>query len=359
MTNELKHNTNGGDAAKSNRLEVVGNMQTMNFHNILYQNVLNSPYFKGLFEKKTYHEVVDEIYNEEPFFKGNNVSTAFCLLYKLWTLRLTIKQVNGLITHTDSPYIRALGFLYLRYVCKPANLWAWYEPYLDDDEEVQCSGTMLPRIPVPIAREIEKKLKENPPKNAPVPVPEPASPVPYVSYTVSLLAAVPVACAADTMAEVTTIITAEKVMMTTTTGAVTQTGVGDMTIAHEVMMTVEEVTMIVVVIAGVKEITEAVIIMMSVVVTMIGVGVGTGDGTLEALAENVVAGGVAVVLVGTGMSGTGIDGGVMIGGGAGALVGHMGTGLTETVITVRAAHGAEGTVMPKSEYRASWESPRG
>lgn len=99
----------------------------------------------------------------EPFFKGTHASTAFCLLYKLWTLKLTVKQVQGLITHTDSPYvgrafarivmpanthfshIRALGFLYLRYVCKPADLWEWYEPYLDDEEELQVEGGAKPR----------------------------------------------------------------------------------------------------------------------------------------------------------------------------------------------------------------------
>ncbi|KAI9004217.1 PRP38 family-domain-containing protein [Gaertneriomyces semiglobifer] len=179
-----------GDSKKANRLETVGNKETMNLHNILYQNVISSPYFKGLYERKTYHEVVDEIYNSvsslEPFFKGTHASTAFCLLYKLWTLKLTVKQVNGLVTHTDSPHIRALGFLYLRYVCKPADLWEWFEPYLDDDEELQVEGgakprtmpmgrflrelltehkwlgTILPRIPVPIARDLEKKLKDKP-----------------------------------------------------------------------------------------------------------------------------------------------------------------------------------------------------
>lgn len=45
---------------------------------------------------------------------GGIVSTAFCLLYKLFTLKLTRKQVTGLITHCDSPYIRALGFMYIR-----------------------------------------------------------------------------------------------------------------------------------------------------------------------------------------------------------------------------------------------------
>lgn len=43
------------------------------------------------------------------------MSSAYCLLYKLFTLKLTKKQVIGLITHADSPYIRGLGFMYIRY----------------------------------------------------------------------------------------------------------------------------------------------------------------------------------------------------------------------------------------------------
>ena len=65
---------------------------------------------------------------------GGIVSTAFCLLYKLYTLKLTRKQVVGLMTHADSPYIRALGFMYIRYTQNPEDLWYWYEEYLDDEE---------------------------------------------------------------------------------------------------------------------------------------------------------------------------------------------------------------------------------
>ncbi|RHZ69334.1 hypothetical protein Glove_284g113 [Diversispora epigaea] len=175
---------------QSNKLETWGSETTMNLTNILYQNIQASPYFKQLYELKTYHEVIDEIYNHveslEPFLKGTTASTAFCLLYKLWTLRLTVKQINGLIEHSDSPHIRALGFMYLRYVCKPAHLWDWFENYLDDEEQIQIQGgprpvsitigklcrqlltdqkwlgTILPRIPVPIARDIDQKLKEKP-----------------------------------------------------------------------------------------------------------------------------------------------------------------------------------------------------
>jgi pre-mRNA-splicing factor 38B len=65
---------------------------------------------------------------------GGIVSTAFCLLFKLYTLKLTRKQVVGLITHKDSPYIRALGFMYVRYTQNPQDLLNWYYDYLDDEE---------------------------------------------------------------------------------------------------------------------------------------------------------------------------------------------------------------------------------
>jgi pre-mRNA-splicing factor 38B len=65
---------------------------------------------------------------------GGIVSSAFCLLYKLYTLKLTRKQVGGLMAHNDSPYIRALGFMYVRYTQTPGDLWSWYADYLDDEE---------------------------------------------------------------------------------------------------------------------------------------------------------------------------------------------------------------------------------
>lgn len=150
----------------------------MNLNPLILTNIQSSHYFKGklmyekkipifvnlhnfavnLYELKTYHEVVDEIYYKvshlEPWEKGSRrtsgqtgmcggvrgvgaggiVSTAYCLLYKLFTLKLTRKQLNGLISHCDSPYIRALGFMYIRYTFPPANLLEWYEDYLEDEE---------------------------------------------------------------------------------------------------------------------------------------------------------------------------------------------------------------------------------
>lgn len=68
------------------------------------------------------------------------MSSAFCLLYKLYTLRLTRKQVNGLMSHTDSPYIRGLGFMYVRYTQPPGDLFDWYEDYLQDEEEIDVKA---------------------------------------------------------------------------------------------------------------------------------------------------------------------------------------------------------------------------
>lgn len=46
-----------------NILPLWGNEKTMNLNPMILTNVLSSPYFKvQLYELKTYHEVVDEIY---------------------------------------------------------------------------------------------------------------------------------------------------------------------------------------------------------------------------------------------------------------------------------------------------------
>lgn len=47
------------------------------------------------------------------------------LLFKLYCLQLTTSQIKRLISHKDSPFIRVIGFLYLRYVCEPKALWGW------------------------------------------------------------------------------------------------------------------------------------------------------------------------------------------------------------------------------------------
>lgn len=97
-----------------------------------------------------------------------------------------------LLDHPDSPYIRGIGFLYLRYVGDPKTVWDWIEPYLYDTEPLTVTatankvshgnrrqrdpqtvgdfvkrlfsserdfyGTMLPRLPIQIERDLQVKL---------------------------------------------------------------------------------------------------------------------------------------------------------------------------------------------------------
>jgi pre-mRNA-splicing factor 38B len=104
-------------------------------------------------------------------------------LYKLYTLKLTRKQLNGLLKHADSPYIRGLGFMYIRYALPPSDFFEWYEEFLQDEEEVDVKAgggqtmtigqmcrqfltklewfsTLFPRIPVPVQKQIDQKLME-------------------------------------------------------------------------------------------------------------------------------------------------------------------------------------------------------
>lgn len=78
--------------------------------------------------------------------------------------------------------------MYLRYTQPPGDLYDWYEDYLQDEEEVDAKAgggqtmtigqmihqwlikldwfsTLFPRIPVPIQKQIEKRLEEYSRKN--------------------------------------------------------------------------------------------------------------------------------------------------------------------------------------------------
>lgn len=170
-----------------NILPISGNTTTFNINTLLYNNIKESDYFKALYQLRTYHEIVDEIYpsvmHVAPWQTGTTriPSTAFCLLLKFFLMRLTVKQMKGLLHTDDCPYVRAIGFLYLRYTCPASDLWDWFEPFLDDEEEFTPStdtslvmtigqfltqlltdmkyfGTTLPRIPVLMERKFQVLL---------------------------------------------------------------------------------------------------------------------------------------------------------------------------------------------------------
>lgn len=146
---------------------------------LLLDRIYESDYYLSLYECNTFQELCDEIQRKvrhtEPWATGTSrtPSSGWCLLVKLFKLRLTVKQVNSMIRRRGSPYIRALGFLYLRLVTDPKSLWGWMEEFIDDDEsfapntnpelkmtigrfcqtlltDMKFYDPVLPRIPVPI-----------------------------------------------------------------------------------------------------------------------------------------------------------------------------------------------------------------
>uniref|UniRef100_A0A0K0ER33 Pre-mRNA-splicing factor 38 n=1 Tax=Strongyloides stercoralis TaxID=6248 RepID=A0A0K0ER33_STRER len=187
----------------NNTLPEYGNRQTMNLNNLLYTNIVESVYWKEyLHSLTTFHQVQDEIIKKVKYLEpwehgsraqnsscigvrgvsaGGRVTTAFCLLYKLFTLKLTRKQIVSMINNDQNTYLRAIGFLYIRYCQPPKDLYDWFEPYLYDKDvlliksrnrnevtigemlkhlltNLDFYGTLLPRIPIPIQISIDKKI---------------------------------------------------------------------------------------------------------------------------------------------------------------------------------------------------------
>jgi len=170
-----------------------GYKATFNIEIVLLQNIQNSEYYNRRIKGQcSFEDTIEEIYatvdHIEPWMSGNarGPSTAFCLLFHLLTLNLRSFQIKILLDHKDSPYIRAIGFLYLRYMCNPIELWDWFEPYFNSYEKFDPSPsgtpgmkevtigefardivlthnyfeTLLPRFPEPLKREWIKRLDD-------------------------------------------------------------------------------------------------------------------------------------------------------------------------------------------------------
>ncbi|KAJ1451671.1 PRP38 family-domain-containing protein [Pelagophyceae sp. CCMP2097] len=167
--------------------ELAGKLETCNIHASLHTQLVNHNYFKSLYVFTTFEKVVDVVYEKvtyvEPWASRGDTtpSSAWIFLLKLFTLRLSEEQVTALLNHGDSPYLRAMGALYVRYGCEPAQLWRWLGPYADDLEEFAPScdpnalmtfggycvklltdnayyNTALPALPVAVQRAIKVSL---------------------------------------------------------------------------------------------------------------------------------------------------------------------------------------------------------
>lgn len=97
-------------------MEIYGSSATYNLENVLRQNILGSDYYRQTCASlNNWSDIVDEIYENvdhvEPWMSGNarGASSTFCLLHRLFTLKLTAKQIKDMLDHRDSPYIRAVS----------------------------------------------------------------------------------------------------------------------------------------------------------------------------------------------------------------------------------------------------------
>jgi pre-mRNA-splicing factor 38B len=168
-------------------LPLWGPEDSFHLNPLLLRNIIHSPYFQKCCQNlNDWNAVVDDIYYQvqhvQPFQTADSKtpSSAFSLLLRMLTLRMTEHQLQLMLDHADSPYIRAIGFLYLRYAGPPDQMYHWIEPYLYDQEEIQVTvsgrpvtmgdfvrqlfsgreyhGTPLPRLPVQTERDLQVKL---------------------------------------------------------------------------------------------------------------------------------------------------------------------------------------------------------
>ena len=133
-----------------NALELDANSETHNLPSVVLQSMRTSKYARELSKHvKTFEQLVDETYESmrhaEPFVFGggvSEVSSGYCLLYRAFKMGLTRKQIDKLCSHKDSPFIRCLGFLYVRYGLS-IRKWVYHEffaPYIMDSEKFKPSA---------------------------------------------------------------------------------------------------------------------------------------------------------------------------------------------------------------------------
>mmetsp|Transcript_55209 Transcript_55209/g.162313 ORF Transcript_55209/g.162313 Transcript_55209/m.162313 type:complete len:595 (-) Transcript_55209:113-1897(-) len=167
-------------------LELV-NPKTYGFSGLLQTHVVECAHFKSLMTLETFEQLVDETYqfanSVEPYManSGTLPSALFCCLYRFFTLGLDGRQLRRLLDNQESPYIRAAGFLYVRYGLPHDQLLSWLGEYVLDDEEFKPSPdsewkttigeyvegliaqdkyyvTPMPRLPMATKRHVEERL---------------------------------------------------------------------------------------------------------------------------------------------------------------------------------------------------------
>ena len=118
----------------------VGDPINCNMNPLLFNNILSCQYFKDVVSVLDFYQLIEEIVKNvnyaEPWTVGTNgiPSTLFCILYRFMLMKLTEGQVYYLINYNENDYVRCCGFLYMRYMSDPKDLWNLFYPYLYDEK---------------------------------------------------------------------------------------------------------------------------------------------------------------------------------------------------------------------------------
>mmetsp|Transcript_26298 Transcript_26298/g.49103 ORF Transcript_26298/g.49103 Transcript_26298/m.49103 type:complete len:325 (-) Transcript_26298:181-1155(-) len=187
---------------------IYGSATTMNMNELLLNNIRADMYFREeLPPIKTWEvfitKTIKEVKECTPWVTGTHTVTTkkgmcsgtrgvgtqgrptrmWMHLVKLFTLKPTERQIESLIVSKQSPFLRVLGFLYIRYCVKREEVWDWLSPYIDDTEKIQIErltetfwplgrlvrtlltetkyyDTHLPRLPVLLSRQIVQGIKD-------------------------------------------------------------------------------------------------------------------------------------------------------------------------------------------------------
>ncbi|CAD8103832.1 unnamed protein product [Paramecium sonneborni] len=177
-----KYHYDVGDRG-DNIIPIRGENAISNMNSLVRQNILTCPYYKELLQIRDINDIIaetDKIVTSVGTWAGPGVpSSFFCILHKLMSMNINVKQLQFLCDWKLNPYVRCLGLLYLRYALDPNFLWGWMRRFILDEQEFKpakdetitigdyCErlltdlnyyNTRLPRIPQQIDTIIQAKI---------------------------------------------------------------------------------------------------------------------------------------------------------------------------------------------------------
>jgi pre-mRNA-splicing factor 38B len=155
---------------------------------MLKEQISNSSYFKRLLDMKAVaelvHMIVQDVDTIDVYNPGSKISPScfMCHVYRLSVLSNIDNELDLVIDNRKSAVVRAVGFVFLRFVTPPLELWDIFEEYLLDDMELTYNqdgreinttvgefvetlmtqdkyfDSPLPRLPVKVKQLVEEKV---------------------------------------------------------------------------------------------------------------------------------------------------------------------------------------------------------